>query len=161
MEVITTRFGIVETEDSKLLCFDEGLPGFAGARRFVILPHKPIDGTTSPFKWLQCIDEPALALPIMNPWLADPTYSPTIPGIALAKLGITDVATQSRIYSVVTIPRNNPSAATVNLVAPVLINKQSRNAMQVILSQERFSLRMPLSLPTSGAGVCEPVLAMA
>jgi len=159
MEISTTRFGSIEIDESKTLFFEDGLPGFAGAHRFIILPHKPAGGGESPFRWLQSIDEPALALPIMNPWLADPTYSPTVPGIALAKLGITDVSTQSRIYAVVTIPRNNPNAATVNLVAPLLINKKSRRAVQVILSQERFSLRMPLAYPSSGAGVCEPSLA--
>jgi len=158
MEIFTTRFGTLDIDESKVLTFEEGLPGFAGARQFIVLPHRPANGGESPFKWLQCVHEPSLALPIMNPWLADPTYSPTIPGVSLKKLGITDVPTQSRIYAVVTIPRNNPAGATVNLVAPLLINKQTRHGMQVVLFQERFCLRMPLSFPSSGAGICEPAL---
>jgi flagellar assembly factor FliW len=158
MQIVTTRFGNVDIEDTKILVFEEGLPGFAGAQKFVVLPHKLSTGGDSPFRWLQSVEEPALALPVMNPWLADPNYSPTVPGIALSKLGITDVAVQSRIYAVVTIPRNNPMGATVNLVAPILINKKSRRAIQVILNQERYGLRMPLANFTSGAGLCEPTL---
>jgi flagellar assembly factor FliW len=161
MQINTTRFGTIEIDENKIIVFFEGLPGFAGARRFIVLPHKPASGADSPFKWLQCVDEPALALPVMNPWLADPNYSPTIPGVALAKLGITSIGTQSRIWAVVTIPRNDPEHATVNMVAPVLINKETRRALQVVLQQERFSLRTPLTDRTSGAGVCEPVCAVA
>jgi flagellar assembly factor FliW len=123
MEITTTRFGSLEIDESKVIYFDEGLPGFAGAKRFIILPHKPAYGTNSPFKWLQSVEEAALALPVMNPWLADPSYSPTVPGLALARLDITDIAGQGRIYAVVTIPRNNPAAATVNLAAPVIVNR--------------------------------------
>jgi flagellar assembly factor FliW len=161
MKINTTRFGEIEIDESKSIVFEFGLPGLARAKRFIILPHTPIGRTSSPFKWLQSMDEPALALPIMNPWLAEPNYSPTIPGVALTQLNITDVSSQSRLYAVVTIPRENPEGATVNLLAPLLINKVTRRAMQVVLSQEKFSLRVPLSQPSSGAGLCEPALAMA
>ncbi len=161
MQVPTTRFGTIEVDESKVITFEEGLPGLGRASKFIVLPHKPAHGLQSPFRWLQCVDEPALALPIMNPWLADPHYSPTIPGLALAKLAITNVSEQGRIYAVVTVPRSNPEGATINLVAPLLVNKLTRRALQVVLQQERFSLRMPLKEAASGAGLCEPIFAIA
>ena len=144
MQVPTTRFGTIEVDESKVITFEEGLPGLGRASKFIVLPHKPAHGLQSPF-----------------PWLADPHYSPTIPGLALAKLAITNVSEQGRIYAVVTVPRSNPEGATINLVAPLLVNKLTRRALQVVLQQERFSLRMPLKEAASGAGLCEPIFAIA
>ena len=151
MELETTRFGCIRVDEAKCYYFPEGLPGFDAARRFTLLPHRPEGGGDSPFRWLQSLDEGALALPVMNPWLACPDYAPTIPGLALLHLGITDVARQGRLYAVVTIPQGDPLGATVNLLAPILVNRETRQGRQVVLQQERYALRAPLSLRESGA----------
>lgn len=144
MQIMTSRFGPLEVEDDSIYSFPEGLPGFEHTRRYCIVPHKTSEGSTSPFKWLQCVDEPELAFPLINPWTVQPDYAPTINGAMLRQVGITDFKEQAQVMAIVTIPAQNPSAITVNLLAPVLINRRDRVGKQVIVQNENYALRTPL-----------------
>ena len=47
------------------------------------------------------------------------------------------------IYAVVTIPED-PREATLNLMAPIVINERGRRGRQVILHESKYSVRHPL-----------------
>jgi flagellar assembly factor FliW len=149
MQIETTRFGAITVEESALYHFPEGIPGFDGDLHFVFFPHRGPDGNTSPIRWMQCVEEGALAFPVINPWHVRPDYAPTIPGPVLRTLGITDVHTQMRLYSILTIPAGNPAGITINLLAPVVVNKVDRVGRQVLVQNENYPLRAPLSLPSA------------
>ncbi len=148
MQIRTTRFGSVTIDESQIVTFSEGLPGFETTRRFVFLPHLGDVSGSSPFKWLQCVDDApgtdALALPVIDPWLIDPDYTPTIPSPALQELGLERMQGRAQLWAVVTVPHDDPKNATVNLLAPLLINRESRHGRQVPLLGEKYQLRTPL-----------------
>src|SRR5207244_1856480 len=52
-----TRFGDIEYNDADAITFEEGLIGFGFANRFILVNVRD----DSPFRWLQCVTEPALA----------------------------------------------------------------------------------------------------
>ncbi len=150
MQLQTTRFGNIEVDDEQIVTFRDGLPGFEDNRRFVLLEHPGARSGPggSPFRWLHCADTSpgaeSLAFPVISPWQLDPDYAPTVPGPALRELGIADVRRQVQMWAIVTIPVNQPERATANLLAPVLINRESRQARQVVLLDDDLQLRRPL-----------------
>ena len=96
MEISTSRFGPIELNDDSVLDFPDGLPGFEHTRRYFLVPHKTVGGQASPFRWLQCVDEPALAFPVVNPWTVRPDYAPTINALILNQMRISNFKEQAQ-----------------------------------------------------------------
>lgn len=144
MKLTTSRFGEITVDEQAVIAFPEGIPGFEHTRQYVIVPHRTGSGQMSPFRWLQSVEEPGLALPVINPWSIRPDYAPTVPGLIIKQLGITDIREQAQFLAVVTIPVNNPGGITVNLLAPILINRLTNVAKQVIVQNENYSIRTPI-----------------
>ena len=86
MKVKTRYFGEIELDDSKVITFDNGLFGFEEFTRFALLYDSETGESTS-IKWLQCVDEETLALPVMMPTLVKPDYDPIIEDGVLDALG--------------------------------------------------------------------------
>src|SRR2546430_329252 len=63
LTVESTRFGTLEIADAEPIRFPAGLIGLGG-RDFVLVDHD----ADSAFSWLQSTEDPALALPVTNPW---------------------------------------------------------------------------------------------
>ena len=61
MKVTTTRFGAVEVPDNNVLSFPSGVLGFPEVQRYVMLDHNE----RTPLKWLQAVDRPELAFPLV------------------------------------------------------------------------------------------------
>ncbi len=146
MQINTTRFGNVTVVEDDTVLFADGLPGFEQSRRFVFLPHTSAEGGVSPFRWMQSIEDGALAFPVISPWQVSADYAPKVPGGVLRELQISSIKDQAKFWAIVTIPRDRPNDSTVNLLAPILINREMRTARQVILLSEHYSLRTPLCI---------------
>jgi len=52
-------------------------------------------------------------------------------------------STELTIYAIATIPAD-PREATINLMAPIVINERGRRGRQVILHDSKYSVRHPL-----------------
>jgi flagellar assembly factor FliW len=74
MRFLTTRFGVLEVEEDIIIHMPEGIIGFERWNRYVVVRH---DDNTS-FRWLQAIDAPEVAFPILEPREFRPDYAPTI-----------------------------------------------------------------------------------
>ncbi|HOJ10378.1 MAG TPA: flagellar assembly protein FliW [Clostridiales bacterium] len=146
----TRHFGEIEINEDKIISFEEGIPGFNNVRKFVILDTYTTNdnrydnmnnqnNSVSPFKWLQCVDEPMLAFAIVNPFLLKPDYDIELSNEVIEQLGIKneeDVA----VYAIVVVPEDI-SKMTMNLKAPLIINLKSKKGMQTILDTEKYSVR--------------------
>jgi flagellar assembly factor FliW len=139
-KVITTRFGEKEIEEDRIICFREGLLGFPDKKNYIILEDKP----GSPFLWLQSVDEPGLAFVMINPFLMKTDYLTDLSRDDETLLkGQNDE--EVLIFSIVTIPRGEVEKATMNLMGPLVIGSESRNARQVILANSGYSHRHPIA----------------
>lgn len=138
MKVTTTRFGDIEFRDDMVLTFPSGLIGFPGATRYLILDHD----RQAPFKWLQSVDDGALAFVIMDPAVFKPDYRVTVGPDCLAELGRAK-ENDLVMFVILTIPSDDPTRMTANLRGPILVNPRTRLAKQVIL-QEEWPVRYPL-----------------
>ena len=140
--VIATRcFGPVEVDEHQLLHFPRGLVGLPSCRRFLLLPHGP----DSPFTFLQSVDDPALAWTLIDPRAVEPGYVARVRGEELAVVGLDrpERAADAVVLATVTIPPD-VRRATVNLLAPLVIDPDGRQGVQVVLEGAPYAVRHPL-----------------
>jgi len=132
------NFGNLEIPEEMVLTFKEGLPGFPQIHRFVILEREEI----KPFQYLQALDDPPISLFLINPFLVDPSYE-----FRLSDADMEDVNSKTSaelaVYAVATIPAD-PNQATVNLMAPIVVNGKARCGKQVILHESKYAVKHPL-----------------
>ena len=137
MEVLTKTNGVVQVQDDKILTFEEGLFGFEDYKKFAL-----IDSEYEPFIWLQSIENQNLAFLIIDPFLVCSSYEADIDDSSLVKIGVTkpeDVV----IMTIVTVPQDG-SAITANFQGPLVINKQNKKCLQVILTDNRWTTKVDI-----------------
>ena len=139
MKLMTTRFGEVEVPDNDVLFFSFGVLGFPEVKRYVLLDH---NGDT-PLKWLQAVDKPVLAFPMVPATDLMEDYHITVCPDDLEAVGIESTA-ELQAFVILTIPNGAPERSTANLKAPILMNPTTHVARQ-ILAAEDYPIRYPLS----------------
>ena len=70
MNIVTTRFGLIQVSESELIRIPDGLVGFRSFTQFVHLPDPVVAGLT----WLQSATAPELAFGLVAPPLAISDY---------------------------------------------------------------------------------------
>jgi flagellar assembly factor FliW len=112
---------------SNLVRLPLGLLGFEKYKEYVLLA----DPAEQPFAWLRVAGNTSLAFVVMDPFVVVPDYKPEIPQADVDFLGIKEAA-DALLLVIVTI--HNQSRATMNLKGPVVINRHSHIAKQVIIA---------------------------
>ncbi|ALA58590.1 flagellar assembly protein FliW [Nitrospira moscoviensis] len=138
MKCTSSRFGSFEIDDKSILAFPSGLLGFPDHRRYVMLDHD----TDAPFKWLQSLDEPALAFVVIDPALFHTDYRVTYSPEALEEVGSME-ADELTLAVILTIPSDDPGRITANLRGPLLMNPRTNLCKQLVLSDD-YPTRYPL-----------------
>lgn len=134
--VASRLFGPLTVPREDILCMPEGMLGFAGERRFVLLPAAP-DGVF----WLQSVDDGSLIFLLVDPFPFFAGYEADIPDIP-ETVAPGDVA----VMVIVTLPRQPGEDCTCNLQAPLVVQLPTRTARQVILQDPRYHTRHPINL---------------
>lgn len=134
MVINTIRFGEVEVNESSIIHFEEGLSGLEGLKKYVVL-NSTEDGTL--LKWLQAVDEPHTALPIMNPFEAKNNYEIELDTATKETLSIKD-SSEVAICSVVTVP-DRITKMTTNLKSPIVINLSNNKGRQMIMHNSSYN----------------------
>ena len=135
MQIKSERFGVVDLDDDAVLNFPSGIIGFPREQRFALIPHQ---GSTY-LAWLQSVHNAALAFPVVSAHFFADTYPDvSIPDAARAA-GLPGSADDFAVLAVLCAPIGQP--ATVNLMAPIVVNSETRTGTQVILEGSRFSTR--------------------
>ena len=138
MLIHTVNFGDLEVPEDRVISFKEGLPGFPQIHKFAVLEREEL----KPFQYLQALDDPPISLFIINPFLIDPTYEFRLTETDMEDVNSTSPA-EMTVYAVATIPED-PNGATLNLMAPIVINEKDRCGKQVILHDSKYSVKHPL-----------------
>ena len=142
MEVNTRLFGEITIDDEKIIEFPGGIVGFPDLNKFAIVhDSEKTDGSSLSF--LLSLDEPAFAMPVMDPHIVKPDYNPMVEDDLLIPLG--ELTPEDTIVLVtVTVPRGEIEKMTVNLMAPVIINAKTRKGAQVILTEDGYDIHFPI-----------------
>ena len=142
MQIETSRFGQVNVDENAMVTFPEGLPGFEDKRRFVFIAHPSANqDKSSPFLWLQSLEDEKLAFLTAEPRHFFAGYAPRVSSMDLDALEIGREPLGPRLYAMLTVPAGDPTGITANLLAPIAINPVARIARQVIAAGDDYGLR--------------------
>lgn len=140
MKLNTRIFGEVDIEDSKIIDFPNGIIGFPDLKRFTLMYDE--DKGIGTIKWLQSIEEPEFAMPVIDPLLVCPKYNPQVDKNALADIGELNDE-ELLILVTVTVPRILEKM-TVNLKGPFIINTAGMKATQTIIDNDEYPVKFPI-----------------
>lgn len=130
----TSRFGVIDIPEDKIIHFPFGVIGFEEHKRFIMLKHKP----ESSFFWLQSLENPELAFSMLFPFQFIPNYAPEISEEDKIKLLVKD-KNELEIYCMVVIPKDIQQM-TINLLSPVVINSKKQLGIQTVLLDSDYSV---------------------
>ncbi len=140
MKLNTRIFGEVEIDDSKIISFPNGIIGFPDLKKFVLMFDE--EKGTDTIKWLQSIDEPSFAMPVMDPLVVCPDYKPEVDRNTVDQIGELD-SSDLLILVTVTVP-HDLKQMTVNLMGPFIINVKECKAVQTIVDNDDYPVKFPI-----------------
>ncbi len=140
--VVNTRiFGEITISDEKIIEFPGGIVGFPDLNKFALV-HDSENSDGSSLSFLLSLDEPAFAMPVMDPHIVKPDYNPMVDDDLLSMVG--DLNPDDTIVLVtVTVP-HDIKKMTVNLMAPIIINAAMRKGAQIILTEGENDIHFPI-----------------
>jgi flagellar assembly factor FliW len=141
MRIQSQRFGEFEIDPRDIIHFPEGLIGFTEDQKFVLVRHRE----SSPIGWLQCVTRPDLALPVVSVD-ALALQDTTIISAARMENGASQKENGPE-YAVMAVLCAPPGQrATVNLLAPIVVDVRSHKGAQIILDGTTYSTAEPFAL---------------
>lgn len=138
MKIVTRFFGEIEIDDQKILSFEEGLIGFENLKKFTLIYNNEGESSKN-IIWLQSLDEPMVAIPMINPFYVMTDYNPIINDEVLDSLGqLTEENTA--LFLTLTVP-SDISKMTTNLKAPIIVNAETKKGCQVIAENPEYVIK--------------------
>jgi flagellar assembly factor FliW len=132
----TSRFGEITCSEEQVIRFPEGVAGHPGCTRFVVVD----DGLTAPIQWLVSAEDPAVALPVLDPAVV-------LDGIAMAphfNEGMTTFVVASEGLGDI--------AWWLDLRHPIIIRNEARTGQQVTLDDTTLPVKFPVTMQPAGEG---------
>jgi flagellar assembly factor FliW len=120
-----------------------GMLGFEDIKDYVLTSNPD----EHPFAWLQVQDNSSLGFVVIDPFVALTDYQPDIPQGDVEYLKLKQ-ADDALLLGIVTI--NDDQSATVNLKGPIVVNRHTHVAKQVIIANAaQYSVKHPLPVAES------------
>ena len=141
MRIETKIFGTVEITDDKIITFENGIIGFPELKHFTLL-HDDEAGTDAGIRFLQSMEEPGFAMPVMDPLIVKQDYDPVVEDELLAGIGELNENTLL-VMVTVTVP-SDLTKMSVNLQGPIIINVEKRLAVQLIVENKDYPVKYPI-----------------
>ena len=145
--VLTRDFGLLDTDTSAELHFPLGLPGFASEKSFVVIEQT----ASAPLVFLQSTTTSSLcflAIPVLQ---IDPDYQIGMSLEDLRAIGCieTENACQpvlgSEVLCLTILSAHDDGTLTANLLAPIVVNLQTRLSVQAVRLDSRYSHQTALT----------------
>lgn len=138
MEINTEYLGLIIYEPSDIIRFEKGILGFEACKSFILVPHPEPE---MPYLWLQSTEDMNLNFIVTDPFLFADGYDFSLSESVVERLTIESVE-DVLTYAMVVIP-DQVMDATLNLQAPLIVNKRLKKAEQVVLD-ESYPLKYAL-----------------
>lgn len=151
----TRLFGEVTIDDDKVLEFPNGIIGLEDKRKFAII-YDLEKGEDTAIRWLQSMEDPYLALPVIEPFSIIDDYNPMIEDALLEPLG--NPKDEDIIVLLTMIISSDVTKITANMKAPIIINAVTCQGGQIIVEnpeyEARFNVYEAIQRRKAGDGVC-------
>ncbi|MBB2184201.1 flagellar assembly protein FliW [Lachnospiraceae bacterium MD1] len=138
MIINTKHFGEIDLDENKIIYFENGILGFENYKKYTIL-YDDEDGKRPDISWLQSLDEPLLAIPVISPFIVKRDYNPEVEDELLQPLGN---LTEDNIVVLVsvTVP-TDIKKISANLKAPFVINSDTKKGAQIIIENSDYLIK--------------------
>jgi flagellar assembly factor FliW len=129
------KIGQIEFENEDILTMSSPMLGFPKLKRFLLISTEQ----TFPFYWLQSVDNPEVSFLMLEASLFFNDYAPKLSEKDLQSVKCEDKS-KLRTFAIVVVPKN-PKDSTANLKAPIIINEEKMLAKQIILDDDKYSIK--------------------
>lgn len=142
MEINTSTLGPIEIDEKRILNFVAPLPGVEqGGTRYALLDLNP----QSQVKLLQSIEDAHICFLVGDPAKLAPNYVVDVGDEELSGLGL-KAGGEAAVLVILTAFGDSSGMTTANLKAPVVINRKTFAASQVILHKQEYSTKTPVAI---------------
>jgi len=149
-ECETRYFGPVFFDEPAVIVFPAGLPGFAHCRRFLPLEEP----ARKPLIFLQSLEDPQLCFLTLPIAVVDPGYQLKMSFEDLALIGLAQLpASEDLAQCLVIVAVSDHRFPTANLLAPIVLNRVTGQAVQAVRDDSVYSCRHPL-VPLGEVSAC-------
>lgn len=147
---VDTRYGELNIDQSQVIVFPRGIPGFENNTRWKLFHEVDEQGNwvSGTVVYLQSVDDGNVSLPLTNPALFGFNYDLVLSDSEAAELKLEDpndilVLTTLSIKDTPASAGRRPTAADMytNISAPILINAKSRIGLQKTLVAQESKVR--------------------
>ena len=137
---------MVQSESRSEIILPQGLFGFSEIRSMELV----FDQDELPFMWLRERKKDGLAFIVLEPGGIISNYSVEISDADVKILGISG-SEDTMILNIVTLPPDQSGKISLNLVGPIIVNRQTLTGKQCIINNhEEFSARHVLDVGGEG-----------
>jgi flagellar assembly factor FliW len=137
---VRSHLADVEVDPRDVVTFPDGLPGYEGSRRFVLIDVEE----TAPLKVLHAVEASEPCFFVIDPRSVLPTYRCALGPADRARLGGADAGTFLWL-AIVTV--TGEGGVTANLRAPVVIDPARMIGRQVLPNAGVYPLRYAIDRP--------------
>ncbi len=130
MKADTRLFGEIDIAEDKIITLENGMIGLPDYRRFALIFDEGAEKKAF-VMWLQSMDDPETAFPVMQPNLVKEDYNPTVNEEMLSPLGV--LTDENTYVLVILTARADVKQTSVNLKAPIIINTDTKKGCQIII----------------------------
>ena len=141
MRINTRIFGEIDIDESKIICFPNGIVGFPDLTEFALIHDSDKEGVAA-VRWLQSMQEPTFAMPVVDPLVVKADYNPEVEDELLKPLGEWNPE-DILVLVTMTVP-SDITNMSVNLQAPIIVNAEGKKACQIIVDVDKYPVRFPI-----------------
>jgi flagellar assembly factor FliW len=134
MKLKTKPYGEIEVNEQQKVSFPEGIIGFEDIHDYYLL-----DSKEGPFYWLQADGFPELAFLLIDPRLFKEDYELSVKESDLKFMKL-ESKKDLLDFAIITVPED-PAKISANLMGPIIINRKTRVAKQVISKNDEYSIK--------------------
>lgn len=138
MKLNTKYHGEKEFNEDDIITFNKGIPGLEDLKRFIVFPVED----NEVFSILHSIENHEIGLVVTSPFTVVKDYEFSLKDENIHELKIQNPE-EVMVLTTVTLS-SKVEDITTNLKAPVVININSRLGEQLILDNDKYSIKHPL-----------------
>ncbi len=143
----TVRFGELDYRNEDVIHLPEGLVGMPQLRNWLILEM----GDDVPMKWFQSLDRGDFGFPVSQAYLFHDSYEFPLSKPTLDRLGNKDPDDLATL--IITTIHPGGDKVTGNLVAPLIIDIETRRGFQLTLDTGTYSIQQEINYFNFGLAV--------
>lgn len=143
----TVRFGELEYDAQDEIHLPEGLVGMVNLKRWLILDM----GDDLPMKFFQSLDRGDFGFPVTQPYFYHDEYEAKISQGARKTIG--NKSDESLTTLIITTVHPGGTMVTGNLLAPLVVDSESRKGIQLTLDDDKYGMRQEINYFKFGLAV--------